>query len=875
MQGKLRRRSFLKSVTLGTTALSLPAGLPGAQPIPPEATGAGPETPAHAAELYDGKVYGIFDPLKVKESAETFAITGGTFAYSIDRATGQITSTKALDDEFVAPGTSFPNPYVGLMPEDDPGARREGGQDRPRFGYEKSIEMRPLLWSGGLTDAYRFDAAKGTEIRTELLRADPDCVEIRARGRYGTSPLAWAIDYVVDVDGFTKVTVSLTTTRPVMVRWNCFNHAFLSKDAIRYFTKVNDPGKPPTGINTEATISIGDAADDAPVLESHWNAFFRLANRVTGVEFSKQDFAERFGGYRDSAVVLEDGRLVDTGVVETRDGRKLSGEDSRGRNEIFTQIYARAQGYEVEEFDIRNATFPLNPGDVRKRTFWVQVTPAKRSRSDVNYARVVWTGPHQIVMARWWGNKTAWAPPSDEQVRLWAQIGANLIIGGANYWSGDYARPLEPEKTRHFLKTAHSYGIKVIPYVTFSDFNFAAPAYQEHAAEWMASQSIEFANETTLMCFNAQGWRDHLEMQFDQLMSAFDFDGLYIDHWTNTRFCWNARHGCGGYLGAYATEGYHDLMKRARRVVARRTQGKGIILLNANMLLFSGVVPWVDIRLNGENDDPRKMTEETIATTWNSFGQGVETLGIWGHGQDSSTTINLLTAYMMPFPVYPGLFIKDWGSAVNIPADTAAALEAWRNPESVHMACAREFWGVTRFFGVNGAKKFSNFETHTVLRASQAGTVISGFARDGRVLLVVAVKGGAGLRNETLSILAPDKLGLSGDQRYRIVDLRAKRYLARGSRWASLRQFRFDSRTMNPRCCWSNRNAPGRNSSTSAEPTRSLKPGRSNSQSKQSPAPHSKSISTRLDTRSIPSPRASSRKPWETSRRLWARFPRT
>ena len=104
------------------------------------------------------------------------------------------------------------------------------------------------------------------------------------------------------------------------------------------------------------------------------------------------------------------------------------------------------------------------------------------------------------------------------------------------------------------------------------------------------------------------------------------------------------------------------------------------------MLLFSGVVPWVDIRLNGENDDPRNMTEETIATTWNGFGQGVQSLGIWGHEQDSATTINLLTTFMMPFPIYPPQFIKDWGYPVNHPSSMDAALKAWQNPESVEIA---------------------------------------------------------------------------------------------------------------------------------------------------------------------------------------------
>ena len=157
------RRDFLKSITLGTTALSLPESVLGSQQPPHDQTkpnnSGGPPWPA--ADVYDGKVFGIFDPLKVSETVAAIIITGGTFTYVIDRATGQITSAKALGDEFVAPGTSFPNPYVGLMPEDDPGARREGGKDRPRFGYEKSAEIRPLLWSRGTDGRKSFRRSEG------------------------------------------------------------------------------------------------------------------------------------------------------------------------------------------------------------------------------------------------------------------------------------------------------------------------------------------------------------------------------------------------------------------------------------------------------------------------------------------------------------------------------------------------------------------------------------------------------------------------------------------------------------------------------------------------------------------------------------------
>ena len=715
---------------------------------------------AARAQLYDGKVYGIFDPLKVGESASSIRVSGGTFAYTIDRATGQISSVRALDREFVAQGSMFPNPYIGLMPDDDPGARREGGKDRPRFGYEKSAEIRPLLWSGGLTGARRFDAADGTGIRTEVVRSSFESVEVRAEGRYGDTPLTWTVDYLFDVDGFTKVTVKLSTAKPVELRWHCFNHAFLAKDAIQYLTKVSDPGKPPIEILPEPTVEIANIAPDQPVFESHWNAFFHLSNRSTGIEFSKQDFGDRHSGYRDSSVRLENGKVVDTGAAETKDGRTLVGWDSRGRTNIFTQLYMRNRRLELEEFDIRNTTFPLNPGEVRERVFWVQPTPAKHARNDVNSLRVVWPGPHQIVMTRWRGQQRPWEPPSDEQVRLWAQIGVNLIVGGADYWSGDYTRPLQPEKIRHFIATAHHYGIKVIPYVTFADFNFAAPGYQEHAADWMASQSIEFASETSLMCYNAKGWREYLEKQWDTLLSKFDFDGLYIDHWINIRFCWNSRHGCGGYLGSFATEGYHDFAVRARRVVARHTGGKGIMLLNANMLLFSGVVPWFDIRLNGENDDPLKMSEATILTTWDGRGQGVQSLGEWGRGRNHNAMINLLTMFGI-------------SSGSIAPRD----LQQWKAGTSTELARARELWGIWRFFGLNGARRFSGFDSEGLLRMEQPGSIVNAYARDGRLLVIMGAHGGAGVRNETLHIPDPEKLGLAAGPRYELIDLRNNRYL--------------------------------------------------------------------------------------------------
>lgn len=730
--------------------------------------------------IYNGMVYGIFKPLEVVETDERISVAGGTFRYVIDKGIGQIVSASVMGDEFIAAGTCFPNPYIGLMPDNDPGASRFGGSDRTRFSYEKAVEMRPVLWSGELTDAYRFDASDSADIKTSLVRSGPEFVEVKASGVYASAgggrltPLRWEINYLFDVDGFTKITVELRTKHSVKLRWNCFNHAYLVKDKNPLLTRWSEPGRVPYSVRPEPTVSIRDIKTDEPVIESHWCPFIHLGNPVTGIEFSKEDFSDRWSGYRDSSVRLEDGRSIHTGAVETKDGKTLRAYDSRGRRDIFTQVYMRDKWLEYEEFDIRNTTLPFNAGDVRRRVFWVQLTPAKHPRDDMNSLRVVWPGPHQIQMVRWRGRGEAWSPPSDKQVKVWAQEGINLIVGGANYFSGDYSRPTDEKKVHHFIAEAHRYGIKVIPYVTFSDYNFEAPGYQENAADWMVSKGIEYANLTTLMCFGAEGWREHWEKEVDSLLKRFDFDGLYIDHWFHTRMCTNAKHGCEGYIARFVTDGYHDFARRARKLVARYTDGRGILMLNANMLLFSGVVPWFDIRLNGENTDPRSIPNESVLTFWNGRSQGVQSLAIWRGYQDSLDMMNFCTTFMFPFRFR------------SIP-DT---IEKWATrglrPD---IDFARFLWEIWRFFGLNSSRRFSSFDSRDVIDMTQAGSQANAFGhlrstgRDGRVLVVMgflktkADEKPEKERREFLKIISPDALGLRADVKYRIVDISHNRYL--------------------------------------------------------------------------------------------------
>jgi len=747
---------------------------------------AGPEAERDSgSDIYHGKVYGIYEPLEVRQNESGIVVSGGTFSYTIDRSTGQIVSARALDREFIAEGSCLPNPYVGLMPGNDAGANRTGGADRARYSFEKAVEMRPLLWSAGLTGARRFDAAKSTDVVTKLLSSGPERVSVRSAGVYARpgenepSGLKWEIEYLFDVDGFTRVTVKLSTGRPVKLRWHCFNHALFSRRAVDFISRYPDLGRPPFDLRPAPTESIGHLEADQPVLESHWCPVFHLGNPLTGIEFSKEEFSGRLSGYRDSRVRLEDGRVISTGEVGTADGKRLRAHDSRGRRGIFTQIYVRDSGLELEEFDIRNTTCALNPGETRRSTFFVQLTPPKLPRDDLNSTRIVWPGPHQIQMVRWRGRTRPWSPPSEEQISQWARVGVNLIVGGANYFSGDYSRPTFPGKIHSFLDAAHSYGIKVIPYVTFSDWNFEAPGYQEHAADWMCSKSIEYAHHTTLMCFGAEGWRKHVEAQCDSLLAQFDFDGLYVDHWFITRHCNNSRHGCGGYLGRFVTEGYHDFAKRLRRVVARHTDGKGIMLLNSNNLISSTNLAWFDMRLLGENNNPLVLPGETIMSTWNGKRQGVQSSIMWRAYQEAIDMLNFCATFGFSLRLRKSRnnrrIFENWLSAD--PGD----------PES-ELGFNRNYWECLRFFDVNRARRFSAFDSREVISLAQPGSLVTAFAREGRLMAHLgymisresrAAAGGGKRpeRREHLSIHKPEILGLVPGAHYRIVDLMADRYL--------------------------------------------------------------------------------------------------
>ncbi len=672
-------------------------------------------------DIYDDKVVGLYKTLTVSELNDRFVVKGETFQYEFSKKSGQMVSARVLDAEYIEPGTCLPDPYIGLFPEDDPGAQVLGNKRTARYGFEKATLIKPPMFSRELTNAAkRCDARDSINIRLKVEESGPCGARLVATGEYADNGegagIEWKITYTIDVDSFTRIDIEAIPRKPVLLQWHCFLHAHVPRKSCEFMVSWMD--------NIMSGI-LGFGLMPAKFLEGRQpgellhgaeiNPFLQFGNRRTGIEFTKERFDGRMTGYRDAGATV-DGFHNDFDTAKAPDGSMVWGADSRGRRRHMTQVFLQEKSVEVEDFDVRNTTCPLNPGDKRHRYLFLQMVPAKLPRQDLNSVRVVWPGPHQIIMAGW-NHDNEWTPPSDEQIARWKALNVNLIIGGANYFDGDTPSIVHADKVRAFLKKAHAAGMKVIPYVTFSDFEFGAREYRKHAADWYSSRCIEFKNETLLMCPGADGWRDHFEKQIEWLLSNFEFDGLYIDHW-QLRVCDNPRHGCGIPPFRFVTEKYHDLAKRARRVVARHTAGKGVMLMNGGGACQSYCASMFDLGLLGENTDMRKVPERDFLSSANPERSGSHALVYPSSFGQNNSFFNFAAAAGFSFHAN-----MDGGKDKNSGNDHGRTL-------------GNALWKIYNEFDLNRGRKISTFQRAGILDITGKEAQVNAYCHDGKALLV-------------------------------------------------------------------------------------------------------------------------------------------
>lgn len=661
--------------------------------------------------------------LSVEETPDAIRIKGLFFDYTIDRKNGLFVSTKVQGQEFLAEGGVLPAPFVS--PDVD-------------------------------CQRVRFEARYSPKTEVTILEKTPEAAVISARGQYAdadgkTFPMRYELTYRVEFDGFVKVDLNNVATADGSIRWICTNAVRLRQEPIQFVSRnedlTEDWGGGPYLKDVEAVKPT--EARSRFLFGQVALSFVHFGNPKTGIEFYQTDFTNQTFGYKDGS-------------------RFGAGRDAMGFRYLMTEVWERSDAYELQMMSLRDSFVPVRPGWSRANSFSFMVTPTKEPRRDLEQVRVWWLGPHQY--------QPGFRHPDENTIRRLAQAGINVVVGGANYESGDYANPEGPEQTRNFIATCHRYGIRVVPYVTFSDLAHVLPAAKEHLEEWMAEPKIEYRYSTTLMCFNCRPWREYWKGQVTKLFEQYDFDGLYIDMWVSTLGCVNQRHGCNGRLKTYTIEGLREFTKIARQCVMAGRSDR-FVMVNSNEVYASAPFSLVDIRLVGENTRLEEKGPPDLQVLLEPRRTGSQTL-LMSRRRYDAKLVNIALTYDAP-PRSTG----------NIPAP-GTGTGIWR------------YWDVFRTFQVDRATPISGLNDPEVIATSNADCRVSAWARDGE-LLSTLMNWGTQEAKTKLELKDLKRLGLKEDVRYRVFDCLAGRFVDEGGlTLAQLADLELVVTTDAPRALW-------------------------------------------------------------------------
>jgi len=630
-----------------------------------------------------------FSPLHVAETRADLVVSGGTFRFVFAKANGLIKSAQTLGREW--------------------------------------LSRRPLpdLWCSAAVDPRkeRWEAARETKAEVRIGGQSGDRVVIEARGRYfsptgAAAPVRYHLTYTINCDGVAQVEVENTGTAPGAVRWLVFSAAAVRRSMVDFYSHIGDlAATEDTG--GWVTRILPQAA------EPHWRRrsaapeelhaarilpWMQLGNDSAGLDLV-MDYAEEIShGWTDS----------------------VPQDDPLGRPGTSFVLEADRSRVSWTYFSIRNLCTPVRGGWRRYNRFYLSLVPAKPHQPALTDLRVHWLGPHQ------WHN-WGFSYPTDEEIGELARRGINLIIGGAHWRSGDYAHPDDASEIRRLIAACHRVGIRIIPYITFTDLEHDTPAFPDHGQEWQIEPVAEYRHQTNLMCYAAQGWRDHWKRDVDTILERFDFDGLYIDFWVGKMACRNLLHGCGSKYPRFTLPGIREMAWHAFRGVKAKG-GHQFILANTNLFAGALINNLVDIRLPGEWANIEETPEELIRGHLNSRRLGCNAL-LLRRAEVSFRSVSFSLRCQSPMVL-----------THNRPAGAAPEL-------------LTRYADLLRFFGIGRAKTQSAFEQDGSLEwTGPAGSAY--WSRGDRGVLVVLANLAPARTQSALHIAKPAALGLSPRRYY-------------------------------------------------------------------------------------------------------------
>jgi hypothetical protein len=478
-----------------------------------------------------------FKALHVEKTQSAIIVKGGTFEYALSLQSGLITSAVVMGDEWLA----GPLPDLWASCEIDPFTKQFFAHYTPSATVlvKESFADRAVVTSHG-----QFALTDKTTI-----------------------PLNYDLLYTFEIDGTVRVDIKITATKNLEVRWLTLVESRISK-ACCFVSHEYDVSKGPMTCSPTDYDVFGQKEINTGGKFIPW---FHFGNDRSGLELVFPYSDNRQACYTDTSPYPD-------------------GDPLGGAGDLFT-LKREDTGLLCRSYLIRNLREVIKPGNSFEDTFYISALPGRTMRHETNSLQIQWIGPHQY--------ENKWQHPGEEEIRAWAAGGVNTVVGGANWYSGNYSNCSMAQETKEFLNRCHKYGLRVIPYITFTDQEYGTPGFDETGPKWRIEPVTEFNYRSQLMCYGSEGWQDHWQKEISKIFDTFPFDGLYIDFWAGKVICYNADHGCTGPHGRFTIDGLRKMARIARGVVDTKTE-HGIILANTNILPLAMINNWMDARLYGE-----------------------------------------------------------------------------------------------------------------------------------------------------------------------------------------------------------------------------------------------------------------------------------
>jgi Concanavalin A-like lectin/glucanases superfamily/Glycoside hydrolase 123, N-terminal domain/Domain of unknown function (DUF6259) len=170
------------------------------------------------------------------------------------------------------------------------------------------------------------------------------------------------------------------------------------------------------------------------------------------------------------------------------------------------------------------------------------------------------------------------------------------------------------DKVKKLVKASHKEKLNVIPYTISWLFSDLAPEHKDYKEQIQMmpervfpSSQLSTIEKKQHCCYACQAgpWQDLMIKRFDELMTKYKVDGVYLDTTAVIFECMNQQHGCGykrrdGTIRAtFPVFGIRKLLKRIYTVVKKHNPD-GIVDLHVFNTMNSAALAFVTSYWNGE-----------------------------------------------------------------------------------------------------------------------------------------------------------------------------------------------------------------------------------------------------------------------------------